>query len=57
MCWMERRWLGDSTKPPVPGVDASTNVSGDTHSALPAVLITWVSVTCWAWSRCGSTWT
>ena len=46
MCWIARRWLGDSTNPPVPGVDAATNVSGDTHSALPAVLITWVSVTC-----------
>ena len=43
--------------PPVPGVDASTNVRGDTHRALPAVLITSSSVTCCERSRSGSTWT
>ncbi len=43
--------------PPVPGVDASTNVSGETHSALPAVSMSWVSVTCSARSFFGSTWT
>src|SRR5215472_7042843 len=45
MCWTAMRWLADSKKPPVPGVDASTNVSGDTHSALPVVSITCVSDT------------
>ena len=57
MCWTDRRWLADSKKPPVPGVDASTKVSGETHSALPAVSMSWVSVTCSARSFFGSTWT
>ena len=35
LCWIPRRWLAVSMKPPVPGVDASRNVSGDTQSALP----------------------
>ena len=55
MCWTARRWLADSKNPPVPGVEASTNVSGDTHSALPAVSITCVSETWSARSRFGST--
>ena len=40
LCWMPRRWLGVSMNPPVPGVDASRNVSGDTHSALPVERMT-----------------
>ena len=35
-----RRWFGPSRKPPVPGVDALRNVSGDTSWALPAVRTT-----------------
>src|SRR5688500_16731458 len=35
-----RRWLRFSMKPPVPGVDASRKVRGETSSALPAVAIT-----------------
>ena len=31
------RWFGVSMNPPVPGVDASTKLSGETQSALPAV--------------------
>ena len=42
-------------KPPVPGVDASRKVSGETTCALPAVLITWLSVTFRSRSRSGST--
>ena len=47
MCWTDpgAGWP-TSKKPPVPGVDASTKVSGETHSALPAVSMSWVSVTC-----------
>ena len=41
----------------MPGVDASTNVSGETHSALPVVSITWMKVTPFCCSRAGSTWT
>ena len=37
MCRTDRRWLGVSMKPPVPGVEASRKVSGETNSALPAV--------------------
>ena len=37
---MPRRWLGDSTKPPAPGVDASRKLSGETHTASPVVLMT-----------------
>ncbi len=55
MCWMARRWFVPSTNPPVPGVDASTKVSGETHSELPAVSMTWVSVTFCARSLAGST--
>ena len=55
MCWMPRRWFGVSMNPPVPGVDASRNVSGETHRALPAVSMTCSSLTrCWR-SRRGST--
>ena len=43
-CWMPRRWLGDSTNPPVPGVDASRKLRGDTQTALPVVLMTCSSV-------------
>ena len=32
MCWTPSRWFGVSTNPPVPGVDASTKLKGDTHS-------------------------
>ena len=34
-----------SKNPPAPGVDASRKVSGETHSALPVVRMTWSSVT------------
>ncbi len=54
---MASRWLGVSTKPPVPGVEASTKVSGDTHSALPVVLTTCCSEIPLSRSRLGSTWT
>ncbi len=56
-CWMPSRWLGLSTNPPVPGVEASTKLSGDTHSALPVVVSTWSSETPRFRSRSGSTWT
>ena len=42
---MPSRWFGVSMKPPVPGVDASRNVSGETHRALPVVLMTSPQVT------------
>jgi hypothetical protein len=54
-CWIANRWLEVSMNPPVPGVEASTKVSGDTHRALPVVLITWLSVTPFWRSRAGST--
>jgi hypothetical protein len=54
-CCTPIRWLGVSTKPPVPGVDASTKLSGETHRALPVVSISWVRVTLAACSRAGST--
>ena len=41
-CWMAKRCVDVSMKPPVPGVEASTNVNGDTHSALPVVSMTWL---------------
>ena len=44
-------------KPPVPGVDPSRKLSGDTACALPAVRMTWLSVTFRSLSRSGSTWT
>ena len=44
-CCTPSRWLFWSMNPPVPGVDASRKVSGDAHSALPVVLMTWSSVT------------
>ena len=40
-CCTPSRWLFWSMNPPVPGVDASRKVSGDAHSALPVVLMTW----------------
>ena len=43
----ERRWFGVSMKPPVPGVEASRNVSGETQVALPAVLMTSCSPRPW----------
>ena len=55
MCWMPMRWLAVSMKPPVPGVEASRKVSGDTQRALPAVSITCRSETFLALSRFGST--
>ena len=42
-------------KPPVPGVEASRKLSGETTCALPAVLMTWLSVTFLSRSRSGST--
>ena len=39
------RWFGVSMKPPSPGVDASTKVSGETHSAFADVRRTWSSET------------
>jgi len=50
-----KRWLGVSTKPPVPGVEASTKVSGDTHSALPVVSTTRLRETPFFASFAGST--
>jgi hypothetical protein len=41
--------------PPVPGVEASRKVSGDTHREFPAVSITWLSETPCCCMRCGST--
>ena len=41
--------------PPVPGVEASRKVSGETHSALPVVLMTCSSETSASRSRSGST--
>ena len=52
---IESRWLAVSMKPPVPGVEASRNESGDTSCALPAVRMTWSSDTCSRASRRGST--
>ena len=46
-----------STKPPVPGEEASTKLSGDAQSAFPVVLMTSVRVTPFSCSRAGSTWT
>ena len=57
MCCTPNRWLGVSTNPPVPGVDASTKLSGDTQSALPVDSISSVRVTSFERSRSGSTWT
>ena len=57
MCWIPSRWFGVSMKPPVPGVDASRKLSGETHSALPVVSMTWPRVTPFARSWRGSTWT
>ncbi len=54
---MPIRWLAVSMKPPVPGVEASRYVSGDTQRALPLVSITCCSDTCAAASLAGSTWT
>ena len=56
-CWIASRCVEVSTKPPVPGVDASRKLSGDTNSELPVVLITWPRVTPLARSLSGSTWT
>jgi hypothetical protein len=39
----------------VPGVEASTKLSGDTHRAFPVVSITWTSETPLACSCLGST--
>ena len=52
---MPRRWLAVSMNPPVPGVDASRYVSGETHRALPEVSITCCSETWASLSFCGST--
>jgi hypothetical protein len=41
----DSRWFGVSMKPPVPGVEASRKVSGETQVALPVVLITSLSPT------------
>ena len=54
MCWIARRCWGVSMKPPVPGVDASRKVSGDTHSALPVVSTRWSRLTPRSRSRIGS---
>ena len=43
--WIVKRWFGPSTKPPVPGVDPSIQVSGETSCALPAVSMICASVT------------
>jgi hypothetical protein len=48
------RWLGVSMNPPVPGVEASRKVKGDTHRALPVVSTTWLRVTPCSRSRSGS---
>ena len=57
MCWTASRWFGLSRKPPVPGVLAWTKLSGETHSALAAVVVISVSETCRACMRTGSAWT
>ena len=44
-------------KPPVPGVEASRKLRGETIWAFPAVLMTWLSVTPRRRSFSGSTWT
>ena len=44
-CRTPSRWFGVSMNPPVPGVDASRKLSGETHSALPVVSMTCSSVT------------
>ena len=54
-CWIASRWLGVSIHPPVPRVDASRKLSGDTHSAPPAVSMTWSRVTPTACRCFGST--
>ena len=54
-CRTCRRCCGVSMKPPVPGVDASRKVSGETTWALPAVSTTWLRVTPCRRSRSGST--
>ena len=41
--------------PPLPGVDASRKLSGETICAFPAVRTTWLKVTSLFCSRCGST--
>ena len=53
-CRIPSRWLGVSMNPPVPGVDASRKVSGDTARALPVVSTTWLRVTPCSRSRSGS---
>src|SRR3954451_4366083 len=57
LCWISIRWLAVSMKPPSPGVDASTKVSGETHSAFAEVRNTCSSVTLCCISLVGSTWT
>ena len=52
---MPSRWLGVSMKPAVPGVEASTKLSGDTQSALPVLSMTWLSETPSRLSLSGST--
>jgi len=42
---IDSRWFGPSMNPPVPGVDASRKVSGETSWALPVVLTICDSVT------------
>jgi len=54
-CWIDNRCDGMSTKPPVPGVEASTKDSEETHRALPVVVSTWVSDTPLSRSLPGST--
>ena len=50
-----RRWLAVSMKPPVPGVEASRKLSGETSCALPAVRMTCWRVTLSSRRRSGST--
>ena len=55
MCRTCSRWLGVSMNPPLPGVDASRKLSGETSWELPVVLTICSSVTPARRSRAGST--
>ena len=55
MCRMWSLWLGVSKNPPVPGVEASRKLSGETIWAFPAVRTTWPKVTCLSRICAGST--
>jgi UDP-N-acetylmuramate-alanine ligase len=54
-CWMPSRWFGVSMNPPVPGAEASRNVSGENQSEFPVELTICCSVIPASRSRSGST--